>query len=183
MNLSALSSPTYCALLIVPLLNGLTMITVLLGSVLFGASIWNHSKPFNIHYYDDFKSSYCGHSLKINRIWIFCPVVTEKSTNPSVKLTLSMPRLGQVNLTRGLVDFSVTNGQLMLIIFLLYVPKRYFSDVNVGKLEGSSRATLQFRRVCLCRHNHFTRETGRVARQAGHSGQIVWITLWIWEKA
>ena len=37
----------------------------------------------------------------------------------------------------------------MLIIFLLYVPKRYFSDVNVGKLEESSRAALQFQRVCL----------------------------------
>ena len=77
----------------------------------------------------------------------------------------------------------------MLIIFLLYVPKRYFSDVNVGKLEESSRATLPFRRVWLWRHNHFKRETGRVAChpppcgwQAGHSGQIVWITLWIWEK-
>ena len=46
-----------------------------------------------------------------NRIYIYCPVVTEKSTNPSVKLTLTMPRHGQVNLTRGLVDFSVTNGQ------------------------------------------------------------------------
>ena len=63
----------------------------------------------------------------------------------------------------------------MLIIFLQYVPKRYFSDVNVGKLEESSRATLPFRRVCLWRHNHFTRETGRVAChpppcgwQAGH---------------
>ena len=77
----------------------------------------------------------------------------------------------------------------MLIIFLLYVPKRYFSDVNVGKLEESSRATLPFRCVCLWRHKNFTRETGRVAChpppcgwQAGHSGQIVWITLWIWEK-
>ena len=27
----------------------------------------------------------------------------------------------------------------MLIIFLLYIPKRYFSDVNVGKVEESSR--------------------------------------------
>ena len=77
----------------------------------------------------------------------------------------------------------------MSIIFLLYVPKLYFSDVNVGKLEESSRATLPFRRVCLWRHNLFTRETGRVAChpppcgwQAGHSGQIVWKTLWIWEK-
>ena len=51
----------------------------------------------------------------------------------------------------------------MLIIFLLFVPKRYFSDVNVGKLEEFSDATLSFRRVCLWRHNHFTRETGRVA--------------------
>ena len=51
----------------------------------------------------------------------------------------------------------------MLIIFLLYAPKRYFFDVNVGKLEESSCATLQFRRVCLWRHNHFTCETGRVA--------------------
>ena len=25
--------------------------------------------------------------LKINRIYLFCPVVTEKSTNPSVKFT------------------------------------------------------------------------------------------------
>ena len=80
----------------------------------------------------------------------------------------------------------------MLIIFLLhvYVPKRYFSDANVGKLEESSRTTLPFRRVCLWRHNHFTREIGRVAChpppcgwQAGHSGQIVWKTLWIWEKS
>ena len=77
----------------------------------------------------------------------------------------------------------------MLIVFLLYVPKRYFSDVNVWQLEESSRATLPFRRVCLWRHNHFTRETGHVAYhpppcgwQAGHSGQIVWKTLWIWEK-
>ena len=47
----------------------------------------------------------------INRIYLYCPVVTEKSTNPSVKFTWSMPRHGHVNLTRGLVDFSVTNGQ------------------------------------------------------------------------
>ena len=57
------------------------------------------------------------------------------------------------------------------------------------KLEESSRTTLPFRRVCLWRHNHLTRETGRVAChpppcgwQARHSGQIVWITLWIWEN-
>ena len=37
----------------------------------------------------------------------------------------------------------------MLIIVLLYVQKRYFSAVNVGKLEESSRKTLPFRRVCL----------------------------------
>ena len=77
----------------------------------------------------------------------------------------------------------------MLIILLLYVPKKVFSDVNVGKLEESSRTMLPFLRVCLWRHNHFTWETGRVAchttpcgRQAGHFGQIVWKTLWIWEK-
>ena len=51
----------------------------------------------------------------------------------------------------------------MLIIFLLYVPKRCFSDVNVGKLEESSRTMLPFRRVLLVRHNHFTGETGLVA--------------------
>ena len=51
----------------------------------------------------------------------------------------------------------------MLIIFLLYVSKRYFSNVNVGQLQESSRATLPFRRVCLWRRNHFTRKTGRVA--------------------
>ena len=33
------------------------------------------------------------HCKGIYRIYIYCPVVTEKSTNPSVKLTLSMPRL------------------------------------------------------------------------------------------
>ena len=27
------------------------------------------------------------YQVMINRIYIFCPVVTEKSTNPSVKLT------------------------------------------------------------------------------------------------
>ena len=51
----------------------------------------------------------------------------------------------------------------MMIIFLLYVPKRYFSYVNVGKLEESSHRTLPFRRVCLLRHNHLTHETGCVA--------------------
>ena len=47
----------------------------------------------------------------------------------------------------------------------------------------------RFSVYCPWRHNHFTRETGRVAChpppcgwQAGHSGQIVWKTLWIWEK-
>ena len=35
-------------------------------------------------------------NLKLtNRIYNYCPVVTEKSTNPSVKLTLSMPRLAE----------------------------------------------------------------------------------------
>ena len=33
-------------------------------------------------------------SKGINRIYIYCPEVTEKSTNPSVKLTLSLPRHG-----------------------------------------------------------------------------------------
>ena len=51
----------------------------------------------------------------------------------------------------------------MLIIFLLYVPHRYFFDVNFGKLEESSRTTLPVRRSCLWRHNHFTRDKGRVA--------------------
>ena len=76
----------------------------------------------------------------------------------------------------------------MLIIFLLYVPKRYFFDVNVGKLEESSRTALPFRRVCLWRHNHFTREIGRVACHPPPVGDRLVILgescgkLWIWEK-
>ena len=77
---------------------------------------------------------------------------------------------------KNVVDLSVTNGQNMLIIFLLYVPKRYFSDVNVRKLEESSRAMLPFRRVCLWRHNHFRRETGRVACHPPHVDDrlVIW---------
>ena len=130
----------------------------------------------------------------INRIYLYCPEVTEKSTNPSVKLTKSMPRHGQVNLTWGLVDISVTNGQKMLIIefliiFLLYVQKKYFSVVNIGKLEESSHTMLPFQHICLWRHSLFTGETGCVfyhphpcGWRACHSGQIIWITLWIWEE-
>ena len=40
----------------------------------------------------------------------------------------------------------------MLIILLLYVLKRCFSDVNVGELEESSRTTLPFPHVSLRRH-------------------------------
>ena len=31
----------------------------------------------------------------INKIYIYCPVVTEKSSNRSVKLTLSLPRIAK----------------------------------------------------------------------------------------
>ena len=55
---------------------------------------------------------------KTNRIYLYCAVVTEKSTYLSVKLTNSM--LWQVNLTQGLVYFYVTNGQKNLINFLPY---------------------------------------------------------------
>ena len=67
--------------------------------------------------------------------------------------------------------------------------KGIFPMQTSENLEESSRTTLSFQRVCLWRHNNFTREIGRVAChpppcgwQAGHSGQIVWKTLWIWEK-
>ena len=50
-------------------------------------------------------------SGETNRNYLYCPVVTKKSANPSGKLTYSMLRCGQINLTRGLVEFSVTNGQ------------------------------------------------------------------------
>ena len=58
----------------------------------------------------------------------------------------------------------------MSIIFLLYVTKRCFSGVNIGKLEESSRTTLPFGHVCLRCHSHFTHETGRVA--------YLWILGW-----
>ena len=73
-----------------------------------------------------------------------------------------MTRHGQVNLKWGWL-ISLTNGQYMLIIFLLYVPKRYFSNVNDGKLRESSSARLLFLHVCLWCHNQFMRETGCVA--------------------
>ena len=121
--------------------------------------IYVYTQPKTVDFisFGNYRSTLCDYIirsyLQTNAIYLYsdyCPLVTEKSTNPSVKLTLSMPRHGKVNLTRGLVDFSVTNGQSMLIIFLLYVPKRYISGVNVGKLEkSSSRATLPFRCICL----------------------------------
>ena len=48
-------------------------------------------------------------------------------------------------LTSKLADIPVSRVR----IIILYVPKRYFSDVNVGKLEESSHATLPFLRFCL----------------------------------
>ena len=42
---------------------------------------------------------------------IYCPLVTEKSTNPRVRLTCPCLGMDKVNLTLGLVDFSVTTGQ------------------------------------------------------------------------
>ena len=42
---------------------------------------------------------------------IYCPLVTEKSTNPRVILTCPCLGMDKVNLTLGLVDFSVTTGQ------------------------------------------------------------------------
>ena len=44
-------------------------------------------------------------------IKLYCPLVTEKSTNPRVKLTCPCLGMDYVNLTLGLVDFSVTTGQ------------------------------------------------------------------------
>ena len=65
----------------------------------------------------------------------------------------------------------------MLIIFLPYVPKLYFSNVNVEKLDESSRTTLPFRCVCLWRHNHFTRQTGRAAYHPTPCGWHVQLTM------
>ena len=42
---------------------------------------------------------------------IYCLLVTEKSTNPRVELTCPCLGMDKVNLTLGLVDFSVTTGQ------------------------------------------------------------------------
>ena len=65
--------------------------------------------------------------------------------------------------------------------------KIYFSAVNVEKLAKPSRTTLLFRRVSLWRHDYFTGRNGWCSLsstpcgwQAGHSRQVVWMTLYLY---
>ena len=63
-------------------------------------------------YFPTFKSEkYLLGTYMRKIINIYCPLVTEKSTNPLVKLIYPCLGMDKVNLTLGLVDFSVTTGQ------------------------------------------------------------------------
>ena len=75
----------------------------------------NTPKSYNLIDYSNFllltSEKYLFGTYRRKIINIYCPLVTEKSTNPHVKLTYPCLRMNNVNLTLGLVDFSVTTGQ------------------------------------------------------------------------